>query len=935
MFRIVFALLLFLTPFSVHAADQKKIVLIAGTKDPNHPVGTHEYERTVKLLKYGLESSANLRGIACEVHFNGWPKDETTLDTADSIVLVSSGSDRRLEDHPLLLGERMKVIGKQMKRGCGLVTIHWTTFFPNSPQGDDVLEWVGGHFDYQSGKTANKWASAITTTTYDCKPGTPGHPVLQGVQPFKIKDEFYYQLRFRKDDTRLKPLLVVNAPNVPKDQTVGWAVERKDGGRGFGFTGGHFFDNWYEPNFRRLVMNAIAWTAKAEIPTGGVDTTTLDEKTLDLPNPAIADWTPRPALGQAEPWERKKDPDWDDARFRLMDTGPFFNATMQYRGTRTQNVLVYKGLAVKLENGGAMFDRATCEWVAGWSGGFLNHSNKRFGLLNTPTPNGALRFVSTASRSTIPLPEKGQYLGLHVHGNRVVVKFRSGNATVLESMRSEGTSLIRSQKTGNSTAAVIPPGTGGNNAKPDDFEALTKPGPKRWGEPLVTKLVRGPEGGPFRTDTLTVPYDNRFKALFFCTSLDFLPDNRIAVTTCHGDVWLVTVDEEKNECRWQRFATGLYHPFGIKQIDGKLVVLERGQLTRLHDHNSDGEADEYECLCNNWHTGAGEHSYDTGLETDPQGNFYFFKTGDTELPTGGTLLRVSKDGKKVELFSTGFRHPIGLGMSPEGIVTGADQEGNWMPATRVDQYKPGGFYGDMRAHHRQIQPKIFDGPLCWLPREVDNSAGGQVWIPKSATNWGELAGKPLHLSYGRCKAFVLLRQELADGRVQGGVCDLGMRFLSGVCRGRVAPDGNLYVCGLTGWQTAAQQDGCLQRVVPSGKPFDAVVSHAVTKTGIRLTFARELDKASVENPANYKSAQWNYRWVGEYGSKRWKPSNPNAEGQDEVPIASAKLIDGRTIELTFASGIRPVMQWQVGYNVKSADGKVITGSVYLTVHGTE
>ena len=168
---IAFTILAFAIP-SFAAERMKKIVLIAGAKDANHPAGTHEYERTVKLLKYGLETSANLRGLTCEVHFNGWPKNEATLDTADTIVLVSSGSDRRTEDHPLLVGERMKVIGKQMKRGCSLVTIHWTTFFPNTPQGDDVLEWVGGHFDYQSGKTQNRWASAITTTSFDCKLGT-------------------------------------------------------------------------------------------------------------------------------------------------------------------------------------------------------------------------------------------------------------------------------------------------------------------------------------------------------------------------------------------------------------------------------------------------------------------------------------------------------------------------------------------------------------------------------------------------------------------------------------------------------------------------------------------------------------------------------------------------------------------------------------------
>jgi hypothetical protein len=466
---------------------------------------------------------------------------------------------------------------------------------------------------------------------------------------------------------------------------------------------------------------------------------------------------------------------------------------------------------------------------------------------------------------------------------------------------------------------------------PDDLDALTKPGPARWGKPIVTKLERGKDEGPFAIDTLTVPYDNPFKALFFCTGLDFLPDGRVAVCTCHGDVWLVRVDEAKAECHWQRFATGLYHPLGLKVVDGKVVVLERGQLTRLHDGNADGEADFYECLCYDWDTGAGEHSYDTCLETDPEGNFYFFKTGDTQLPTGGCLMKVARDGSKAEVFATGFRHPIGLGMSPTGIVTGADQEGNWMPATRIDEYRRGGFYGDMRAHHRKVAPKTFDPPLCWLPREVDNSAGGQVWVPEDS-EW-PLAGLPLHLSYGRCKAFVLLRQPF-DGGSQGGVWDLGLKFLSGVCRGRFAPDGHLYVCGLNGWQTCAQADGCLQRVRYTGKPLDAPVRMEVVPDGLKLTFSRSLDKATAEDLDRYRAAWWNYRWSGEYGSKRYRASDPKREGQDDVPIMAAKVsADGKTVHVA-VHGMRPVMQMQLGMNLRASDGSPVVGSVFLTVHQT-
>src|SRR5262249_54242205 len=155
---------------------------------------------------------------------------------------------------------------------------------------------------------------------------------------------------------------------------------------------------------------------------------------------------------------------------------------------------------------------------------------------------------------------------------------------------------------------------------PADLAAWTKPGPARWGEPIVTRGEVGTGKGPYVIDTLTVPYDNRFKALFFLTGVDFLPTGEVAVCTAHGDVWLVKIhDPGLKKITWRRFATGLSQPLGLKVVDGKIIVLERGQLTRLHDRNGDGEADWYENVCNLWHTGPGEHSYDTCLETDPEG----------------------------------------------------------------------------------------------------------------------------------------------------------------------------------------------------------------------------------------------------------------------------------------------------------------------------
>ncbi len=1008
-------------------ASPRKIVLIAGQLDANHPKGTHEYEKSVQLLKHCLETSPNLKGVQVEEHYNGWPKDDSTLNDAHTIVLISSGSDRNEKDHPLLVADRLQVLGKQMKRGCGLVTIHWATFFPNDRAKETVLEWVGGYFDYQSGPPPRKWYSAIQHLETTAKPGSPEHPICRGLKPFKVREEFYYNIRFRESDERLKPILLAGIPGEARPQVVAWAVERKDGGRGFGFTGGHYFDNWHLPEFRKLVLNAIAWTAKGEVPKEGVESMPPQVPVVD------ADWTPRPGPDWALPWEKETDKDWVDGRFRDMDTGPYLNATMRYP-FRDQQAYSYRATAIRIgEKGeaGVLFDRNQCRLAAGWTGGYLKHGNTRFGLMNTPAPAGEMVFASASGPGwadpsdrwgkhspTAPLPrEWAKYRGLYLHGQRVVLSYTAGGVEVLDSpwleragevaaiartlevgpasqptrmliceaggdlteRMNRGGVILLARKDGNKATAVAL--VGGNphadlNAsdngrieviiKPhreamhfkvlawhgpvqnvvrfaelartaapaESLKPWTQPGSARWTPPLVTKGELGEPGkdAPFTVDTLTVPYDNPHKALMFLGGVDFLPNGEIAVCSAHGDVWLVQgVDDRLEKLTWKRFATGLYQPLGLKVVDGKIHVLERGQLTRLHDFNNDGEADFYECLANDWDTGPGEHSYDTCLETDPEGNFYFFKTGDTNLPTGGTLLRVSKDGRNTEVFCTGFRHPIGLGMSPEGILTGADQEGNWMPATRIDQYRQGGFYGDMRGHHRDQPPRIYDGPLCWLPRQMDNSAGGQVWVAKNS--WGPLAEQCLHFSYGRCKMMLLLRQEV-DGMVQGGAVDLGVKFLSGSMRGRFHPrDGHLYVVGMDGWQTAAQRDGCLQRVRYTGKKLISPIGLAIHQDGIRLAFTEKLDKAKAEDVARYQIEQWNYRWSGDYGSKRWSPASLNLiAGQDRVPVASAELLpDGKSVFLNIA-GLKPVMQMEIAYRLTTAAGEPCTGVIYNTIH---
>lgn len=259
------------------SARSRKVVLIAGRK--SHGPGAHEYLKSVKLLKVLLDRAPNLHGVETEVYFNGWPDDPKTLNSADTIVVVSDGQDHDDSPRvPIFTPERMAIVDKQMRRGCGFVTFHFSTFI-SYEYADQVLEWNGGFYEWDD---AEGPVSAIKTLETDVKLGSPGHAVLRGVSPLHLRDEFYYRIRFRKNDDRLRPILQVPAlSTVPEEQTVAWAVQRGNDGRGFGTTTGHYYENWKNDDYRKLILNAIVWTAGIDVPEGGVQSVYADEEEVN------------------------------------------------------------------------------------------------------------------------------------------------------------------------------------------------------------------------------------------------------------------------------------------------------------------------------------------------------------------------------------------------------------------------------------------------------------------------------------------------------------------------------------------------------------------------------------------------------------------------------------------------------------------------------
>jgi mono/diheme cytochrome c family protein/sugar phosphate isomerase/epimerase len=482
---------------------------------------------------------------------------------------------------------------------------------------------------------------------------------------------------------------------------------------------------------------------------------------------------------------------------------------------------------------------------------------------------------------------------------------------------------------------------------PEDLAELSKPGKPRWTEEIVTRGVvggnapargdsaRGASGpqSPYVVDTLTLPFDNPYKALLFASGHDFFANGDIALCTVHGDVWRASgVDGDLDRLVWKRMATGLFQPLGLKIVEDQVHVLGRDQITRLVDHNGDGEADEYRCFCNLYETSADGHDYVTCLETDAAGHFYL-------LHARQGVVRVARDGRSVQSIATGLRNPNGMSIGPEDVITAAPQEGEWTPGSMIFEVKPGGHYG-YQGPREGHGPEGFDPPLAWLPRMMDNSSGGQVWA--TSERWGPLGRAPgvgsresklLHLAYGKCRLILVLRERIGE-TTQGAVVEVpGVSFASGAMRGRFSPhDGQLYVSGLKGWATAAVDDGCLQRVRFTGKSMALPIDRKTYANGLAVTFTEPLDAATAEDPGSYHLQQWNYHYSAAYGSPDLKLSDPTAEGHDEVAVRSATLLDGgRTVFLEIP-GLAPANQTSIEYSLRTAAGQPLRQTLVATTH---
>ncbi|MEU2655774.1 family 16 glycoside hydrolase [Streptomyces sp. NPDC007325] len=390
------------------------------------------------------------------------------------------------------------------------------------------------------------------------------------------------------------------------------------------------------------------------------------------------------------------------------------------------------------------------------------------------------------------------------------------------------------------------------------------------------------------------------------SGMDWLPDGRMAITTwggtdnLKGEVYLVdnvTGDTGPDKVTYKKIAEGLKEPMGIKYVDGKLYVSEKHQLTELNDHNGDWVADEKKAIAT-WPYGGNFHEFAFGLLYD-KGSFYLNlsisinyggRSTDPQPASGnrGTTLKIDKRTGKVTYLAGGLRTPNGIGLGPENGIFVNDNQGSWLPASKLVHIKKDRFFNHVtRYGDGSVGPydsKPVTKPVLWLPQnEIANSPTTPLMLKR-----GPFAGQMVFgdVTYGGLQRANL---EKVGGEYQGAVFRHTQGLESGVNRLTMGPDGAIYIGGLGSegnWGQNGKLRFGLQKLELNGTNTFDIHSMRATRTGFVMKYTQPLSQETVDALAeSYRVKQWRYSPAPEYGG-------PKVD-EETLRVAKATVSDDR------------------------------------------
>ncbi|TWT55626.1 Laminin G domain protein [Thalassoglobus neptunius] len=469
-------------------------------------------------------------------------------------------------------------------------------------------------------------------------------------------------------------------------------------------------------------------------------------------------------------------------------------------------------------------------------------------------------------------------------------------------------------------------------------DLLSQPRPQRWSEIVETVATTSPPSEGFQIDTIAVPKSNPWFCRIRLSGHDFFSDgDTAAVSSWDGDVWRVSGlssigngdPNTQGKLSWQRIASGLFQPLGVKIVDDVVYVTCRDQIVILRDENGDGETDFYECFNQDHQVTEHFHEFAMGLQRDEQGNFYYAKSARHALkavvPHHGTLLKVSPDGEKTEIIANGFRAANGVCLNPDGSFIVTDQEGHWNPKNRINWVTPGGFYGNMFGYH-DVTDDSDDAmipPLCWITNSFDRSPAELLWV--DSPEWKNLNGTLLNLSYGYGKIYVVPHEQIGDQR-QGGMCELPIpQFPTGVCRGRFHSDGSLYLTGLFAWASQQQsEEGGFYRVRKVAGQSMLPIGLNAKEGRMIITWTDPIHPDTCKDVERFEVTTWDLKRTARYGSDHYNVKS--------LPVESVQLSeDQRRLELKIPE-LAPTWGMEIRCRLLLEDGSEVQRVIHNTIH---
>ena len=426
-------------------------------------------------------------------------------------------------------------------------------------------------------------------------------------------------------------------------------------------------------------------------------------------------------------------------------------------------------------------------------------------------------------------------------------------------------------------------------------------------------------------------------------SIALMPEQKIAVTTRRGDLWICTgaYGEDLTKVTWKKFAQGLHEPLGMFWKAGWLYLTQRPEVTRLKDSTGSGVADTFETICSDWGIKGDYHEYAFGSEPDKNGDIWVVLclSGSitAESDWRGWCVRITPEGKMIPTCS-GIRSPGGIGLNAEGDVFYVDNQGFWNGSSSLKWLKPGSFQGNPTGNkfHQLVNltapPEVADGSRTlterikfpeFIPPAVIFPHGKIGQSPTGIacdTSGGKFGPWKNQLYVGEQTHSQIQRVclEKVNDLYQGAVFHFLEDFETGIIPLRYDGEAGIIFAGGSnrGWASRGSKPFTFERVKWTGKtPFE-IQTMTANSDGFTLNFTEPVDAASAENPKSYSMKAWTYILQSEYGSPEVDDANPSI-------ISATVSTDKKSVRLKIDGLVRGHVHHLASKGVKSSSGSTL------------